>query len=247
VTTEIPRTLQVLWGAGDPGRRARGPHQALSLDRIVEAAVAIADADGIAGLSMARLAERLGSAPMSLYRHVSNKDELLVFMMDAAPGPPPELPTGDWRAALEAWARALRAVYYAHPWILQVSAGRPPLEPGQLAWLDRGLAGFATTQLSERDRFEAVMTVLNYVRGEAQITAILLRGSPGEGADPIGAQQEYGDLIARFVRPERFPALATAADAGIFAGTGDAEESFEWGLSRILDGLESVVAQSTKR
>jgi AcrR family transcriptional regulator len=244
VTTEIPRTLQVLWGESRP---ARGPQQALSLDRIVEAAIAIADADGIAGLSMARLAERLGSAPMSLYRHVSNKDELLVFMMDAAPGPPPELPAGDWRAALEAWARALQAVYYAHPWILQVTAGRPPLEPGQLGWLDRGLAGFATTRLSEHDRFEAVMTVLNYVRGEAQITAILLRGGPGEGADPMGAQQEYGDLIAHFVRPERFPALAAAAEAGIFTGTGDAEESFDWGLARILDGIESVVVQSTKR
>ena len=70
MTTEIPRTLQVLWGEGSQARRT----QALSLDRIIDAAIAIADADGLAALSMARLAERLGSAPMSLYRHVSNKD-----------------------------------------------------------------------------------------------------------------------------------------------------------------------------
>ena len=243
MTTEIPRTLQVLWGEGS-GAARRG--QALSLDRIVEAGIAIADADGIAALSMARLAERLGSAPMSLYRHVSNKDELLVFMMDAAPGPPPELPVGGWRAALEAWARALQEVYYAHPWILQVTAGRPPLEPGQLGWLDRGLSSFGGTALSEHDRFEAVMTVLNYVRGEAQITAILLRAGPGEGADPIGGPEAYGALIARFVRPERLPALAAAAAAGIFFNPDGPRESFDWGLTRILDGIAALVT-STER
>lgn len=235
MTTEIPRTLQVLWGESGQSRRA----QTLSLDRIVEAAIAIADADGLAALSMARLAERLGSAPMSLYRHVSNKDELLVFMVDAAPGPPPELPPGGWRAALGAWAQALRALYYAHPWILQVVADRPPLEPGQLAWLDRGLSSFADTSLSERDRFESVMTVLNYVRGEAQIATILLRG-----VDEDADQHQYARLIARFVRPERFPALAAASAAGIFATEGP--DSFQWGLSRILDGIASLVA-STER
>ena len=245
VTTEreqIPRTLQVLWGEGT--RRTRGPHQALSLDRIVEAGIAIADADGIAALSMSRLAERLGSAPMSLYRHVASKDELLIFMMDAAPGPPPDLPAAGWRAGLETWARALRAVYIAHPWILQVTAGRPPLEPGQLGWLDRGLSAFDGTGLSHADRFEAAMTVLHYVRGEAQIMAILMKGGPGEGTDPIGAQ--YGELIARFVHADRFPALAAAVDAGIFrpdAGD-DADASFDFGVTRILDGLESLIARS---
>ena len=89
---EIPRSLKVLWGA-EAGAR-RGPRPALSLDRIVATAIAVADRDGLAALSMARLAQELGSAPMSLYRHVANKDELLVFMQDAAPGPPPALPPG---------------------------------------------------------------------------------------------------------------------------------------------------------
>ncbi|HEV8174367.1 MAG TPA: TetR/AcrR family transcriptional regulator [Actinoplanes sp.] len=243
MTTEreqIPRTLRVLWG--EETRRTRGPHQALSLDRIVDAGIAIADAEGIASLSMARLAERLGSAPMSLYRHVSSKDELLIFMTDAAPGPPPELPAGDWRARFEAWARALRAVYYAHPWILQVTTGRPPLEPGQLGWLDRGLSSLDGTDLSHADRFETVMTVLNYVRGEAQITTILLKGGPGEGVDPLGPQQDYGELVARFVSPDRFPALAAALDAGIFRSDAGPDASFDFGLTRILDGVEKLIA-----
>jgi AcrR family transcriptional regulator len=234
VTTEIPRTLQVLWGEGGPARRA----SALSLERIVAAGIALADAEGVAALSMARLAESLDSKPMSLYRHVSTKDELLIFMTDEASGPPPELPAGGWRAALDAWARALRAVYFAHPWILQVTLGRPPLEPRQLGWLDRGLSAMAGTGLSERDRFAVVMTVLNYVRGEAQITAILLHG-----ADPAAGR--YAELIEHFVTADRFPALAAAAAAGIFRvePTGP-DDDFAWGLTRILDGVASLVTST---
>ncbi len=184
---------------------------------------------------MARLAERLGSAPMSLYRHVSNKDELRAFMTDAAPGPPPELPPGGWRPALAAWALALRGVYYAHPWILQVTAGRPPLDPGQLAWLDRGLSALGDTALGHGDRFEVIMTVLSFVRGEAQIGAVLARGGAGDPA-------AYGRLLAHFVTADRMPALAAASAAGIFGGAGgDPDETFTFGLSRILDGVNVML------
>jgi len=230
VTSEIPRTLQLLWE--EPRRpAARG----LSRERIVAAAVEIADAEGLAALSMARLAERLGSAPMSLYRHVANKDELLTFMLDTAPGKPPELPPGGWRPALEAWARALREVYYAHPWILQVTAGRPPLDPGQLAWLDRGLAAFDGTPLSHGDRFEALMAVLYFVRGEAQVGAVLMRGEPDAG---------YAGLIAHFVRADRMPALAAAVEAGIFAeNPADDDNAFGFGLTRVLDGVNVLLTE----
>jgi AcrR family transcriptional regulator len=245
---EIPRSLQVLWGP--PERRSRGPQQALSRDRIVDAAIAIADADGLAALSMARLAERLGSATMSLYRHVANKDELLAFMMDAAPGPPPDIPAGDWRAGLAAWARALRTVYYSHPWILQVSAGRPPLEPGQLSWLDRGLSTLDGTGLTAGDRLGAVLLVVNYVRGEAQIGAVLMKAGADSDRDPREAQAEYGRLIARFVHADRFPALAAVSAAGVFdpdpdatPGTDAFEVDLDFGLARILDGIAALVAQ----
>jgi AcrR family transcriptional regulator len=230
VTTEIPRTLRVLWGEPDrPGGRG------LSRERIVAAGIALADADGIAALSMARLAERLGSAPMSLYRHVANKDELLAFMTDAAPGPPPELPSAGWRPALETWARALRGVYYAHPWVLQVTAGRPPLDPGQLAWLDRGLSALDGIALSQAERFDVLMAVLHFVRGEAQIGAVLSRGTDGDPTD-------YGRLIAHFVTPERMPALAAASAAGVFRAADDnPERSFSFGLTRVLDGVDVMV------
>lgn len=230
VTREIPRTLQLLWE--EPRRpAARG----LSRERIVAAAVEIADAEGLAALSMARLAERLGSAPMSLYRHVANKDELLTFMLDAAPGPPPDLPPGGWRPALEAWARGLRDVYYAHPWILQVTAGRPPLDPGQLSWLDRGLAALGGTPLTHGERFEALMAVLYYVRGEAQVGAVLQQRERDD---------DYAALVEHFVTPERMPALAAALRAGIFTEKpGEDDDPFGLGLTRVLDGVNVLLTR----
>ena len=81
----LPRALEILWRDAPPSRRSSG----LSRERIVATAVELADSDGLAALSMARLAERLGCGTMSLYRHVANKDELVTFMLSTAPGPPP--------------------------------------------------------------------------------------------------------------------------------------------------------------
>ncbi len=227
--TEIPRTLQVLWGL-EKGR-TRGPQPTLSLDRIVAVAIEVADQDGLAALSMARLAERLGSRPMSLYRHVASKDELLVVMQDAAPGEPPELPPG-WRAGLGVWARALRAVYYRHPWILQASAGRPPLEPGQLVWLDRALSVFDGTALTSGERLRAVMSTLYLVRGEAQVSAV-----------PPDVSESYPELVAELVTADRFPALAAVIADGMF--TPDHADVIDFGLERLFDGIEALL--STKR
>src|SRR5262249_32106324 len=141
-------------------------------------------AEGLASLSMARIAEKLGCATMSLYRHVASKDDLHVFMMDAAPGLPPAVDgeAGGWRAGLERWARELRAVYLRHPWVLQVTGSSPPLEPGQLAWLDCGLAVLRGARLGAADQLSVIMLLLYYVRGEAQLAAA--RAAEGVVAEP---------------------------------------------------------------
>ncbi len=239
---ELPRSLELLWRRADRGRRA--PRQALSLERIVSAAIEIADVDGIAALSMARLAEKLGCAPMSLYRHVASKDELQVFMMDTAPGPPPALDAskGDWRAGLERWARELRAVYFQHPWVLQITGSSPPLEPGQLAWLDCGLGVLRGTRLRPAQRLSVVMLLLYYVRGEAQLA--VARAHPGGPHDDAESMAAYGNMLARLVEPERFPALAELVAAGGFdpgPSDGGADPEFDFGLARVLDGIEQLV------
>jgi AcrR family transcriptional regulator len=230
---ELPRTLEILWGRSQ--RPTRAPAQTLSRERIVAAAIAIADGEGLAALSMAHLAERLGSATMSLYRHVANKDELHAFMLDAAPGPPPrfDLAPAGWRAALARWAVELLGVYLRHPWILQLGV-RPPLDPGQLAWMDAGLRTLGATPLVPRDKLSVIVLVMHYVRGAAQLAA----NAPADDPAP-----QYGELLARLVDAERFPALAELVDAGVFEGQPDEEpdEDFRSGLDRILDGVETLI------
>jgi AcrR family transcriptional regulator len=220
----LPRALEILWREPGPSTRSRG----LSRERIVEAAVALADADGLAALSMSRLAERLGCGTMSLYRHVANKDELLTFMLSTAPGPPPVGDAADWRGALADWASGLWEVYHRHPWILTAAAAGPPADPGQLAWLNAGLAALGTTSLSEHDKLAAVMALLHYVRGAAALHI--------EAAHITGPH--YPDLLRRLVDVQRFPALAAAVAAGVFDAADENHlADFHSGLRQLLDGV----------
>jgi AcrR family transcriptional regulator len=220
----LPRALQLLWRESRPARRSGG----LSRDRIVAAAIELADADGLGALSMARLAERLGCGTMSLYRHVANKDELVVLMVSAAPGPPPAVrDDSNWREALSDWSIRLSAVFHSHPWILQTAASGPPADPGQLAWLDAGLAALTGTALSERDKLAAVIAVLHFIRGAAAL-AIDAR----EVAD-----RDYPALLRRLIDPAHFPALAAAVDAGVFDEEDGHLAQFQSGLDQLLDGI----------
>src|SRR3954447_11763378 len=96
----VPASYETAWGLRE--RPARGPKRGLSLERIVAAAIAVADAEGLDAVSMSRVAAELGASAMSLYRYVEAKDELLALMFDTEMGPPPLLPDG-WRPALRHW------------------------------------------------------------------------------------------------------------------------------------------------
>ncbi|OCB11872.1 TetR family transcriptional regulator [Mycolicibacterium porcinum] len=223
--TPLPRVLRLLWQPDAAPRRSRG----LTREAIVAAAVELADTDGLAALSMARLAERLGCGTMSLYRHVANKDELVTFMLATGPGPPPSAPDGaDWRAALSHWSDELWVVYHRHPWILQTAAAGLPADPGQLAWLDAGLATLSGTALTEREKLSAVLAVLIFTRGSAALAI--------EARDVDDS--EYPALLRRLVTPARFPALAAAIDAGALDQPDDDQKTeFHSGLSQLLDGI----------
>jgi AcrR family transcriptional regulator len=232
-TPPLPRALEVLWRDRAGGGRARR----LSRQRIVEAAIELADRDGLGALSMARLAERLGCGTMSLYRHVANKDELVTFMVSAAPGRPPgTTDRADWRDALTDWAVGLWDVYHRHPWILHATVIGPPADPGQLAWLDAGLAALSGTGLSERDKLAAVMALLHFVRGASALDI--------EAADHHDTAPDYPALLRRLVTGERFPALAAALQAEAFDADGDRLADFRSGLDQFLDGIDSRVRRS---
>ena len=126
MTEPAPSTV---WARPRPEPRRRAP----GVDQYVAAALAVADAEGLAAVSMRRVAGDLGSGTATLYRYIANRDELVDLMVDAAQGedPLPE-PTRDWRADLAAVAHALRATLLRHPWLAGELAGRPSLGPNSL-------------------------------------------------------------------------------------------------------------------
>ncbi|WP_222106337.1 TetR/AcrR family transcriptional regulator [Catellatospora sichuanensis] len=241
---ELPAALAILWGRRE--RTRRGPKPALTVERIVEAAVQIADAEGLGPLSMGRLAEALGFTPMALYRYVGNKDVLLQLMADVAGGPPDPRPwPPGWRAGLRRWAGELFAMYRRHPWLLQVPMdGMPPAGPNGLLWLDAGLRCLAGTPLSAEDRLNVVTQLSIHVRGEAHFAQQYEQpGNPGAA----GTAPTYGDLLRSLIDADRYPALSELLQTGVLDGPDagqaefDAAAEAEFGLGLMLDGIAALI------
>ncbi|GAA2263298.1 TetR/AcrR family transcriptional regulator [Glycomyces scopariae] len=241
---ELPPGLDLLWRRlGEP---APEPRQGLNLDRIVEAAVALADEGGLEAVSMARLAQRLGFTTMSLYRHVKGKDEVLLLMLNAVAAVPAELdePADDWRQGMERWCRAQWAMLSAHTWIVHLPVSGPPITPNQLAWTDRALLALRGTGLGEAEKAGVVLLVANYMLTNARLSIEL--GAAASG-DAVAA---YSTRLSGLVDAGRFPSLRTAIDAGAFDYPSEVAEDerrldYSFGLERILDGVDRLIARAS--
>jgi AcrR family transcriptional regulator len=233
-------SIQLLWERRKPPRR--GPKPALSVDRVVSAAIAVADAEGLEALSMRRVAEQLGVGTMSLYRHVPAKGELLDLMFDRALGElrPIDPSAGDWRARLEHHARETMALYRRHPWALQVSVTRPPLGPNTIGSFDAMLGAVRGIGLNPAEMVAAVTLVGSYARGAARSVVESAQAERVTGESDAawwGARQVFWE---EFYDAERFPALTEVFESGGYENPIDA---FEFGLARVLDGIESYCAK----
>lgn len=245
---QLPSAVALLWGLRPAPRRGRVP--GLSLDAITAAAVRVADAEGLAAVSMARVAAELGSAPMSLYRYVASKDELLLLMSDAALEEPPELAGESWREQLTAWAFAVLAVIRRHAWYRDIPVSGPPVGPRNLAWFDRALAALAGTGLPEGEKVLVISGLMPLVHGQARLAADL---AAGYAASPESFDSAYGTALARVLDPVRFPALTRAVLGGAFdpppgteeAGFDDFDPEFAFALDCYLDGVERYIADRT--
>ena len=257
VEHELPDAIALLWGRRPVARRGRKP--SLSLDEITAAAVRVADAEGLAAVSMARVAAELGSATMALYRYVASKDELLLLMSDAALEEPPVQPlTGEWRDRVATWAREVLTAIRRHPWYRDVPIKGPPAGPRDLAWLDRGLAALADLDFAEGDKLLILTGLLPLVHGQVRLSTDL---QAGYAEDPEAFGAAYGSALRTVVDPARMPALARTVAAGVFGpgGPPDAdgrrgdeqaydgfEAEFEFALNCYLDGVEAFVARRTR-
>ncbi|SEG10243.1 regulatory protein, tetR family [Thermomonospora echinospora] len=234
------RSLELLWGVRE--RPKRGPRPKLTAPRIAEAAIEVADAEGLAALSMRRVAERLGVSPMSLYTYVPGKAELLDLMLDTVQGEAPlldELP-GGWRARAERWARESLASYQRHPWVLQVATSRPPMGPNELTWSESALRALAETGLPDREMVAVVSSLDNYVKGAARAAVDAALAERRTGMSDEQHYRAREPLLARLITPDRFPTMNRLHYAGVFDAPVD---DFEFGLQRLLDGIEHFIAR----
>jgi AcrR family transcriptional regulator len=210
----------------------RGPKPTLSLERIADTGIAVADAEGLGAVTMQRVAADLGFTKMSLYRYVAGKAELVALMVERAIGEPPASGTTDWRAALKEWAHQLLAAYLMHPWALEAILGPRPLGPNELGWMERAVSILPPTGLTGSERLDAIAVLAGHVRSIAQ-QAMVSRQPEGDIIAMIGEQlRRHGD---------RFPALIATMAAE--AADGGHDQAFEFGLDRILEGLDILITQ----
>jgi AcrR family transcriptional regulator len=212
-------------------RPRRGPR--LTRDRVLDAAIALADREGLDSLTMRRLGGELGVEAMALYKHVANKDEILDGIVEVvvaeieipAPG-------SEWRAAMRQRAISARQVLRRHPWAigLMESRGRPG--PAALTYLDAVIAGLRHGGFSVQMAAHAFWLLDSYVYGHV-IQEISL---PFDTSEEVGASAE--DIFDHVDRGD-YPHLAELAADAMTSGY-DVESEFEFGLDLILDSLDRI-------
>lgn len=240
---ELPRGVALAWGVATHPQR--GPKRELSIERIVEAAVEIADAEGLATVSMSRVAASLGFTTMSLYRYVTSKDDLILLMAERAGevAVPDESIDRSWREGVTAWVLAIRAAFRAHPWLVDIPVSGPPMTPNNLAIVDWFLREVRGLPLSDGEKMSTLLLLTSYARAmSAQDRDIGAAAAAATDPGTVTGASFFATL-AEFVTPERFPDLAPLfAGGGYIAAPGqatdDADADFRFGLERILDGIE---------
>jgi AcrR family transcriptional regulator len=236
---DLPRGIALAWGiAADP---QRGPKREMSVERIVEAAVEIADAEGLSAVSMAAVASRLGYTPMSLYRYVSAKDDLVLLMQEEATGlPPTSIGEADtWRGRLELLYREFVHGYLRHPWVLDVPINGSPATPNSAAWMDAGLGALADTPLSHDERLAVILQITGHAYWTGRVLAGYTRieRTTGEGGAEIARREDA--LYRELVTADAYPHLRAAIDAGVFL---DESDPFAFAVARSLDGIAAYIA-----
>ncbi|GAA3291307.1 TetR/AcrR family transcriptional regulator [Streptomyces cinereospinus] len=205
--------------------------------------MAVAGVESLAAVSMSRVAAELDASPMSLYRYVASKEDLLLLMVDAIyrTPPSPHAADGGWREGLRRWACEQHAILDRHTWALYVPVSGPPMTPHQLNWLEQGLARLGATALAESEKLSVIMLLSGFIRNEATVTAEVRQSFLAAAPDERTAMASYGRLMRGLTEPGRFPAMNRVIDAGVLDEPTGSDEEFAFGLDRVLDGVGVLV------
>ncbi len=218
----------------DRSRTTSAQRIPLSRERVLQGAVAVADAGGVDALTMRSLAEHLGVKPMSLYHHVANKEQILDGIVDAVFAQI-EVPDAgaDWRTAMRERAHSARAALGRHRWAIALLDSRTSPGPATLRHHDQVIGALRRGGFSVAMAGHAFALLDAYVYGFALQEAALPFTEPGEIADMTEALLEH-------LPAEEFPHLAEFAREHVLRPGYDFGEEFEVGLELILDGLERL-------
>lgn len=233
---ELPPGIALAWGRVATSRR--GPRPGHTLEEIVKTAIELADKQGIVALSLPSIAAALGLSRNALYRYVRSKDELLMLIYDITLGSPPKslLYSGSWRKRARAWTLAVIQAYRKHLWLLDVPISSPPSTPHVLDWLEALLEAMSSCGLSGQDCLRCALLLDGYARSVVRLWGDL---------DAGGQTRKQWDAVRAFLVPllkqRQYPMLASIMTGGQYAFEESAVDNVQFGLNRILDGIDRLV------
>ena len=225
---EIGLALAKLWGASPRARR--GPTPKLTLQTLVDAAVTIARNEGMAAVSMAGVAKVAGCAKMALYRHISDRNDLLAAMVDTALGEPPDL-NGSWHEHFTTLWEGLLSLYAGDPWMLDLPVDINTLTPQNAEWVDAGLRLFETSTLPYSERLGAVLLLTE----NARFVARQHRSEDGPTDDLERLLSSVASATA-LLSHERYPYLAAVAQHH------QAAQPIALSLERVREAMTRAIA-----
>lgn len=222
MTDDVSRVVALAWGA--EAAPQRGPRRGLSLERIVDAAIDIADAEGLQAVSMQRVAQTFGYTTMAMYRYVANKDDLHHLMLDAAGRGAFAVDDENWRTGLEQVCLHLLDIYRRHPWVLDIPISfEAMLMPEQVRIADAALRAMRTLDTGREERLLLLMHLSTFVRGHASLMRQITRP---DGRVTEGTRA----LVRQAVSTGRYPDLAPLVQSGVYLGASESPEESgdEW-------------------
>jgi len=237
----LPNGAKLGWGLGK--QPTRGPKGELSVKKIVDAAIEIADREGLQAASMNRIAASLGFTTMSLYRYVESKDDLLMLMLDevCAVPIPPERPASEWREEMKAYVHACIGVFVSHPWFADIPITGVPIMPNNLTIIDWMLRTLRPFPLNDYEKMSIILLLSGYARSCGIIARDVERAIRGGSSPEAFSGLYYTEALKELVKPDRYPNLHPLVQSGSYTEE-NAEENtigddLDFGLERILDGI----------
>ncbi|SDS68638.1 TetR/AcrR family transcriptional regulator [Microlunatus soli] len=247
----LPRAVAIAWGmVADP---QRGPKRELSHERIVEAAIEIADADGLGAVTMSKVASSLGFTTMALYRYVTAKEDLLHLMQEAVTADrltAPEtdlMPPADDDGERSGWQRELRliadqlyAMYREHPWLTDIPVSSAQLlTPNNLLVADQAIRAMRTLPITDHEKVGVLLLISTFVRSAAELARDMADEYQQLSATAVARRVE---IVKELVSPERFPYLRPLVDSGAYIvemedPPDDDTSDYEFGIHVIIAGV----------